>query len=46
MPYQEVSGSAHGDEYWRLVNEAVGQRSWDVRFVANADGGVTESGNI
>ncbi|KAL2157293.1 hypothetical protein VTH06DRAFT_6231 [Thermothelomyces fergusii] len=36
VPYPEVSGEAHGEVYWRLVN---GERAeWDVRFTAAPDG--------
>ena len=33
VPYQDVDGKRHGEEYLRLVQEE-GEKAWDVRFVA------------
>ncbi|KFY86059.1 hypothetical protein V498_07609 [Pseudogymnoascus sp. VKM F-4517 (FW-2822)] len=42
VPYHDVSGEAHGDLYWKVVNGEMGLSGWDLRFVVNSDGGVIE----
>lgn len=42
VPYHDVSGEAHGDLYWKVVNGEMGLNGWDLRFVVNSDGGVME----
>ncbi|KAL2130341.1 hypothetical protein VTI74DRAFT_6592 [Chaetomium olivicolor] len=36
VPYPQVSGGAHGEAYWELVNGKVD--GWDVRFTVASDG--------
>lgn len=38
VPYPQVSAEAHGEAYWKLVSGDVGRGSWDIRFIAAADG--------
>lgn len=42
VPYPDVSGEAHGDAYWKLVNGGIDLEKWDLRFVATSDGTATE----
>ncbi|OCL07915.1 hypothetical protein AOQ84DRAFT_389200 [Glonium stellatum] len=42
VSYPDVSGEAHGDLYWKVVNREIGLNSWDLRFVVNSEGGVLE----
>jgi hypothetical protein len=36
VPYPQVNAEAHGEAYWKLVNE--GADGWDVRFTGASDG--------
>ncbi|KAK4140182.1 epimerase/ hydratase [Dichotomopilus funicola] len=36
VPYPQVSGEAHGEAYWKLMNEE--GHDWDVRFSVASDG--------
>ncbi|KAL2432253.1 hypothetical protein ABEF95_004403 [Exophiala dermatitidis] len=38
VPYQEVSGLAHGEVYLNLVNRDLARNVWHVKFTANKDG--------
>ncbi|KAH7016017.1 uncharacterized protein B0I36DRAFT_254748 [Microdochium trichocladiopsis] len=42
VPYPDVSGEAHGDLFWKVVNREMGLNSWDLRFVVNSEGGVSD----
>jgi hypothetical protein len=42
VPYHDVSGEAHGEFYCKVVNGEMGLNGWDLRFVVNSDGCVTE----
>ncbi|KAG9781161.1 hypothetical protein KCU88_g3541, partial [Aureobasidium melanogenum] len=38
VPYQEVSGLAHGEVYLNLVNRDLARNVWHIKFTANKDG--------
>lgn len=42
VPYPDVSGDAHGDAYWKLINGGIGWEKWDLRFVADSEGIATQ----
>ena len=39
---RDLSGPAHGDVYWKIANGELGGDRWDLRFVANSEGGGTQ----